>query len=77
DRWFIGAMTDENPRDFEVDLSFIPKEFNQIEFLADGMNAERVAIDYKKGETPRTEKNTLKIHLAPGGGYVAIISKGK
>jgi len=76
-QWFIGAMTDENPRDFDIDLSFIPKEFNQIEFLADGINADRVAVDYKKGEITRPENNLLKIHLAPGGGYVAILSKGK
>jgi alpha-glucosidase len=44
-----------------------------MEAFQDGMNADRVASDYKKttGRVSKGEK--LKIHLAPGGGWAARI----
>ncbi|MBN1188080.1 MAG: glycoside hydrolase family 97 protein [Bacteroidales bacterium] len=73
EQWYVAAMGDENIHDFELDLSFISDEYKNIESIADGVNANKIAIDYKYQRGSLSKK--LKIHLAPGGGYAAIISK--
>ena len=37
----------------------------------DGLNADRMASDYKKTTSQVTKSTRLKVHLAPGGGYTA------
>jgi len=37
----------------------------------DGINADRMASDYKKTASVVTRSSKLKVHLAPGGGYAA------
>jgi alpha-glucosidase len=71
--WYVGAMTDWTARDLDVDLSFLGDGSFTIEAFQDGVNADRVASDYKKttGRVSKGEK--LKIHLAPGGGWAARI----
>jgi alpha-glucosidase len=71
--WYVGAMTDWTARDLDVDLSFLGDGSFTMEAFQDGMNADRVASDYKKttGRVSKGEK--LKIHLAPGGGWAARI----
>jgi alpha-glucosidase len=74
-QWYIGAMTDWNPRDLEIDLSFLNEDDYKIEIYKDGINAEKFAEDYKI-ETLSVNKNTkLTAKLASGGGWSAIISK--
>ena len=75
DEWFIGAMTDWKGREFEIDLSFLDGgEYNAVIF-SDGINAERFAQDYKKDKITITKDDKLKIKMAPGGGFVARITK--
>jgi len=71
--WYIGAMTDWDPRDLEVDLSFLPDGKFTMEAYQDGVNADRFASDYKKTSAPVEKASKLKIHLAPGGGWAARI----
>ncbi|MDH7605546.1 MAG: glycoside hydrolase family 97 C-terminal domain-containing protein, partial [Melioribacter sp.] len=73
-KWFIGAMTDWNPRKLEVDFSFLDenKEY-QITIYQDGINADRNANDYKIIKRTITKNDKLEIQLAPGGGCVAVI----
>jgi alpha-glucosidase len=75
DKWYIGAMTDWTSRDFEISLSFLPEGDYNAEIMQDGVNADRNAIDYKKVIVSVTNRSTLKIKLAKGGGWAAIISK--
>ncbi len=72
--WYIGGMNDWTARDFEVDLSFLGEGGWGIEYVADGVNADRYPADY----ILRKEKlagRKLKISMAPGGGYAAILKK--
>ena len=71
--WYIGAMTDWTPRELHIDLSFLPEGDFKMESYADGVNADRMASDYKKttGGVSRSTKLTLK--LAAGGGWAARI----
>ena len=72
--WYVGAMTDWTARDMEVDLSFLPAGNYQIEIFKDGINADRAARDYKRTVSDFTP-GKVNIHMAPGGGWVAIITK--
>ena len=58
----------------EVDLSFLPAGNYQIEIFQDGINADRAARDYKRTVSDFTP-GKVNIHMAPGGGWVAIITK--
>lgn len=71
--WYVGGMTDWDPRDLEVDFSFLPEGNFTLDAYQDGVNADRNASDYKKTTTQITRATKLKIHLAPGGGWAARI----
>jgi alpha-glucosidase len=71
--WYIGAMTNWTPRDLELDLSFLPAGALRMEAYQDGVNADRMAADYKLVKGPVAKGAKLKIHLAPGGGWAARI----
>ena len=75
--WYIGAMTDWTGRTLDVDLSFLPAGRFQMSAYEDGPNAERTGNDYKATTREITRTTTLKITLAPGGGYAARISPKK
>lgn len=78
DVWFVGAMTDWSERDLELDLSFLDdNQSYKIMIIQDGINADRYASDFKKIEKTVKKNDLLKIHMAPGGGWVAIISPVK
>jgi alpha-glucosidase len=71
--WYIGAMTNWTARDLWVVLDFLPAGDFRMESYHDGVNAGRMASDYKliKGKTPSGIK--MQIHLAEGGGWAARI----
>jgi alpha-glucosidase len=75
DVWYVGAMTDWNARDLEIDLSFLESGEYSVEIFQDGINAERHAEDYKKVTKTVTASDVMNIHLASGGGWVARIEK--
>ena len=71
--WYIGAMTDWSPRDLQIDLSFLDDRNYTMDVWQDGINADRNANDYAKKSISVSRSTLQKIHLAPGGGWVAII----
>jgi len=71
--WFIGGMTDWDPRELIVDCSFLPAGAYTAEIMQDGVNAGRNGNDYKKMILNITQDSQLKIKMAPGGGWAAII----
>lgn len=82
-RWYIAAMNNWQARDLTLDLSLLMKmneKTNKLEKLngranifADGINADREATDYKHTYQQVTNSDKLQIHLAPGGGWTAIV----
>lgn len=72
--WYIGGMTDWDKRAVEVDLSFLPAGTYKVEYFVDGINADKVAMDYKHGEAPFKSGEKLTVHMAPGGGFAAKLS---
>ena len=75
DTWYIGAMTDWTQRDFEVDLGFLDKGNYDIIIYKDGLNADRNAEDFKMETGTVSSNSTIKIKMAPGGGWVAVLKK--
>ena len=71
--WFVGVMTNWDPKDLELDFSFLEDGEYFIDIYQDGINADRCAEDYQKSSRTISSGDTLNIHLAPGGGWVARI----
>ena len=71
--WYVGALTNWDARDLVLDLGFIGS--GKMTVFQDGVNAHRAARDYKKVSTSLPVDGKVKIHMAPGGGWVAKISK--
>jgi alpha-glucosidase len=72
--WYVGALTNWTARDLDVDLSFLgPGAFSAVTYR-DGVNADRVGVDYAREERAVAATDRLRVHLAPGGGWVARIS---
>lgn len=70
DEWYVGAMTNSQPRELKVDLSFLPKKKYTASIWQDGVNADRYASDFKTLQQDVNGSDTLTIKLAPGGGWV-------
>jgi alpha-glucosidase len=71
--WYIGAMTNWTPRELEIDLSFLPKGNLSMEAYQDGVNANRMASDYRLVKSQVNSNARMKIRLAEGGGWAARI----
>lgn len=75
DTWYVGALNGLEPRDIEIDLSFLnPSASYTATSFSDGANAHRAGRDYRRSETPVSPASPLKVHLAPGGGFAARIA---
>ncbi len=72
--WYVAATTDWTPRDFTLDFSFLPEGTFTLQHIEDGVNADIRAIDYKMKTVKVTSSTKLKIHLAPGGGWVGKVN---
>lgn len=75
DKWFIGAMTDWSPREMQLDLSFLEDGNYKLEIWKDGVNAAKHAADFAQEEIEVTNNSKVEIEMAPGGGWVGIITK--
>ena len=73
DVWYIGALTDWESREIELDMSFLPDGEYSVEIYQDGANADKFASDYKRSVTQMPAEKKLKAVMAPGGGWVAKI----
>jgi alpha-glucosidase len=73
--WYVGAMNNWTARNLDVDFSFLPPGTFWLEAYQDGVNADRLASDYRKTTTQVTRDTKLKISLAPGGGWAARIHR--
>ena len=71
-RWYVGAITNWEERDFVIDLSVLPNfGAKSGHIFHDGVNANRVAKDYV-AEQIQVMGNKIKLHLAKGGGAVIV-----
>ncbi|MBR5542221.1 MAG: glycoside hydrolase family 97 protein [Bacteroides sp.] len=73
DTWYIGGITNWNARDLEIDLSFLGDKAYSGKLFKDGVNAHRIARDYKSEAIQAKKGDKMKIHLAPGGGFAFVL----
>ena len=71
--WYVGALTNWDARDLVLDLGFIGS--GNMTIFRDGVNAHRNAQDYKKDSDKLPIDGKYQIHMAPGGGWAAKISR--
>ena len=69
--WYIGAITNWEERDLVIDLTPLNGGAKSGHIFRDGINANRVAKDYVS-EHVQVWGNTVKVHLAKGGGMVMV-----
>ncbi len=77
DTWYVGGMTGWDSRSTEISLDFLPEGEYTVELFVDGANAYRIARDYKKITSALPSDKKLTVHMAPGGGFAAIIKPVK
>ena len=78
DNWYIGAITNWDKKSFTINFDFLGEGEYQLEYIADGINADTRAIDYVKRTKRITSGDTIEIDLAPGGGWIAkLVKTGK
>ena len=75
DTWYLGGMTDEESREFEVELSFLDDGEYTITIMKDGINADKHAQDYTLEISTVTNMESYNVKMEVGGGFAAIISK--
>jgi len=75
DNWYLGAMTDETAREFEIDLSFLEEGTYTVQVLKDGQNTNRYAQDYVVETRTVDQSKKMMVKLAKGGGFTAIFNK--
>ena len=73
DEWFIGAITNSTPRELTVSLDFLPAGSHRMVSFADGINADRMAMDYISAESDVDAGTQLTLKLARNGGFTARI----
>jgi alpha-glucosidase len=73
--WYIGAITDWDPKEFKIVFDFLDDGEYRMEFIEDGINADTRAIDYLKKSQIISKGDSLNIKLAPGGGWMARLIK--
>ncbi|WP_394370739.1 glycoside hydrolase family 97 catalytic domain-containing protein [Pedobacter endophyticus] len=73
--WYVGAMTNWDDRKLDIDLSFLGEGNYVAEVYRDGVNANRIASDYKKETITIPANRKMTISMAKGGGVAMKISK--
>ena len=73
--WYIGGMSNWTERELTLDLSFLGDGNYKAELFTDGMNANRIASDYRKETINIPANRQLTLKLAQGGGFAARIFK--
>lgn len=75
DAWYVGALTNWDERDITLDLSFLGEGEWSLDIFQDGPNAEKAARDYVHTTATVPADRKITVHLAPGGGWAAKITR--
>jgi alpha-glucosidase len=77
DDWFVGAVTDEQARDIEIDFDFLPAGRYEAQIYRDADNAHYLSNPgaHVIEKRPVTSDDTLSFRLAAGGGLAMRLVK--
>ncbi len=78
DNWFVGAITDEQARTFYIKLDFLDDRKYEMTTYKDAADAdwEKNPMKYEIIKSIVRKNQTVKLHLAPGGGCAIILKPG-
>lgn len=75
-KWFLGGITNDKQRELDVTLNFLPEGMNmQMTSFVDGVNADRMAMDYRQEKTSVSKNTKLHIKMARNGGFAGVINQ--
>ena len=76
DKWFIGGITNDKQRELNVKLDILPegKDLQMTSFV-DGVNAGRMAMDYRQEKNTVNKNTTINIKMVRNGGFAAVINQ--
>jgi len=72
--WFVGAITNNDERILDIPTDFLKAGKYHLEAIADGINANTNATDYKLIKKDFESGEILSLKLAAGGGWIARIT---
>lgn len=72
--WYIAGLTDWNRRTLDLKLDFLDSGEYKVEIFKDGINADVYASDYKIEKLTVTKNDNMKVTMAKGGGWTAILT---
>lgn len=75
--WFIGSMTNSFERELEISLDFLGDGKYKMVSFADAPDSNIDATKLIRYETKVKKGETVKIKMAPGGGFAAFIKPVK
>lgn len=75
DVWYVGSMTNWDARTLGLDLLFLGEGNYAAEIYRDGVNANRIASDYRKEIISVPSNRKITISMAQGGGFAMKIYK--
>jgi alpha-glucosidase len=73
--WYVGALTSWEPREVEVDFSFLAEGEWEVALFRDGINADLTGLDYKTENLTIKAGDKQSVKMAPGGGFAMIIKR--
>ena len=76
--WYVGAITDEQPRQIDLDLSFLDEDGRyDAEVYVDGADADWASNPYSLAIEERSVNaaDRLALQLAPGGGAAVRLAR--
>lgn len=73
--WYVGGLTGWEPRQAQLDFSFLPAGKWKATLFEDGVNAHHNAEDYRCRQLEVDAASILSVHLAPGGGFILKLEK--
>lgn len=79
DYWFVGAITDEQARDFDLKLDFLSADKYEITIYKDAKDSdwEKNPMKYEIEKKIVKKSEVLKLKLAPGGGCAIMLKPFK
>lgn len=71
--WFLGAMNNDASRTITIPTDFLPAGKYELEYWEDAKDAGKNPTKLRKNRTVIQSGKPLKIQMANGGGYVAVL----
>jgi len=70
DIWYVAGLTGNNKINKLVDFSFLDNKNYKAKVLKDGPNASRIGTDYLFETLDISNKSSISVEMASGGGFV-------